>query len=84
MKTAVDLLLSGGTVITMDSQRRILRGGAVAIRDGKIAAVGPSEAVSPMVHAEEEWNLAGRFVLPGLVNVHTHLYQPSCEVMEMT
>lgn len=74
-RMAVDLLLSGGTIITMDSQRRILRGGAVAIHDGKIAAVGPCEAISSTVHAEEEWKLEGRLILPGLVNVHTHLYQ---------
>jgi len=75
MPMAVDLLLSGGTVITMDAYRRILRGGAVAIRDGKIAAVGPSDAMSSMVRAKKEWKLEGRLLLPGLVNVHTHLYQ---------
>src|SRR5436189_39663 len=29
-----------GTVITMDAERRIIRDGAVAVREGRIAAVG--------------------------------------------
>jgi predicted amidohydrolase YtcJ len=38
----IDLLLTGGTVVTIDQQRRILRDGAVAIDGGRIVAVGPS------------------------------------------
>ena len=35
----LDLAIVNGTVITMDAERRVLRGGAVGIRDGRIVAV---------------------------------------------
>ncbi len=35
----IDLLIAGGTVITMDPQHRVLEGGAVAVDDGCIVAV---------------------------------------------
>ncbi|MEU5852671.1 hypothetical protein [Saccharopolyspora shandongensis] len=39
-----DLLLSGGTVVTMDDERRILEPGAVAINGDRIIAVGTSKS----------------------------------------
>ncbi len=41
----------------------------IAIHQGKIVAIAPSLAMT----AEHEWALAGRIVLPGLVDLHTHL-----------
>lgn len=41
----------------------------IAIKHGKITAIAPN---LPMT-AEHEWNLAGRIVLPGFVDLHTHL-----------
>ena len=35
-----DLLIVGGTVVTMDKDRRLIEDGAVAVKDGKIALVG--------------------------------------------
>jgi 5-methylthioadenosine/S-adenosylhomocysteine deaminase len=43
MATKVDLLLAGGTVISVDERRRIIRDGAVAIRGTDIVAVGKRE-----------------------------------------
>lgn len=40
MKEAVDTLLAGGTVITVDEKRRVYRDGAVALRENAIVAVG--------------------------------------------
>ena len=39
-KEAADLLVLGGDVITMDTDRRVIRGGAIAARDGKITWIG--------------------------------------------
>jgi predicted amidohydrolase YtcJ len=35
-----DLIVSGGTLVTMDGKRRVIENGAIAIRDGLIGAIG--------------------------------------------
>jgi 5-methylthioadenosine/S-adenosylhomocysteine deaminase len=66
-----DLLVENGLVITMDSQRRILNPGYVAVLDKKIVHVG---AGSPVGYATvERINAAGAVVLPGRGNAHNHL-----------
>ena len=39
-------LLHGGTVLTVDAENRVLEGGLIAIRDGRITGVGPAANVS--------------------------------------
>ena len=52
----------------------IIRDGAVAIRGGKIVAVGTTAAVRRQVGpAERELDATGRVVTPGFVDPHTHL-----------
>jgi imidazolonepropionase len=49
--------------------------GAVAIEDGRVVAVGPTEAVTreyPPENAVEHVDADGRAVLPGFVDAHTH------------
>ncbi|MEU2789633.1 amidohydrolase [Streptomyces sp. NPDC007100] len=70
---AADLLVHGGTVLTVDAAGTVLRDGAVAVRDGEIVAVGPAGEVRAAYRAAEEIDAAGCLVLPGLVNTHTHL-----------
>jgi 5-methylthioadenosine/S-adenosylhomocysteine deaminase len=65
-------LLHGGTVLTVDKENRVFEGGFVAIRDGRIAGVGPA-ALSPDPSGfDEVLDLTGHLVIPGLVNAHTH------------
>jgi len=68
----VDLLVTGGAVLTMDATRTIIEDGAVAIRDGKIIAVGPTEDLAGRYHPRRRLYARGAFVLPGLINAHTH------------
>lgn len=68
----VDLLLRHGRVITMDRRRRILVDGAVAVRGGSIALVGPDREVAASVDAASVRDLAGALVHPGLVDAHAH------------
>lgn len=68
-----DILFVGGTVLTMDAQRRVIRDGAVAVRDGRIVAVGPLEDVHAHWMANETRDCRDCIVMPGLVNTHTHL-----------
>mgnify|MGYP002353557546 FL=1 len=67
-----DLLIVGGTVVTMDGGRRVIEDGAVAIKDGKILKVGPRAVVTKNLTAKRTVNAAGKAVIPGLINTHTH------------
>lgn len=64
-----DLILAGGTVVS--GRGRFVAD--VAIRDGIIVAVGAPEAMPP---AKEVVSVAGKFVLPGAIDVHVHFREP--------
>jgi 5-methylthioadenosine/S-adenosylhomocysteine deaminase len=66
----VDLLITGGTVVTMAGPN--VENGAVAIRDGAIIDVGPAAEVESRYAAADRVDARGTAVLPGLVNAHTH------------
>lgn len=51
----------------------LVAGGAVAIRDGRILAVGSSDELLRQVQAANVLDAAGRVVMPGFVDPHTHL-----------
>jgi len=74
MTERFDLLLTGGTVVTVDDARRIIDDGAVGIADGRIEAVGTAAELAG-VRAARIVDCTGKAVLPGLVDCHTHLYQ---------
>ncbi|HMS09973.1 MAG TPA: hypothetical protein PKE66_10850, partial [Pyrinomonadaceae bacterium] len=63
-----DLVISGGKVVTMDAGRRVIEDGAVAIREGKIVAVGSRAEVVRGFRARRTINAAGKVVIPGLIN----------------
>ena len=69
----VDLLIRGGVAYTMDASRRIIRDGAVAVEGDTIVDVDPVEEVEGRHSAERVIDATGMAVLPGFVNVHTHL-----------
>ncbi|WP_371581408.1 amidohydrolase [Streptomyces sp. NBC_01314] len=73
MSEHVDLLVHGGDVLTVDEAGTLLRGGAVAVREGEIIAVGRAEELRTAYTAAETIGAEGCLVLPGLVNAHTHL-----------
>jgi 5-methylthioadenosine/S-adenosylhomocysteine deaminase len=68
-----DVLVSGGTVITMDPGRRVLRDGAIAITGDRIVDVGRREDVVPHYRAERIIDARGRVVTPGLIQTHVHV-----------
>jgi 5-methylthioadenosine/S-adenosylhomocysteine deaminase len=70
---AVDLLLTGGTVVSMDSSFRVLQDGAVAVKGERIVAVGPAAELAARFDAARTIDTSGRIVMPGLVNTHTHV-----------
>lgn len=73
MSTARPLVLRGGAVLTLDRAARVLRGGEVVLADGRIVAVGAGGTVAQ--GDAEVLDVAGCFVLPGLIQGHVHLGQ---------
>ncbi|MFL6336041.1 MAG: amidohydrolase family protein [Pyrinomonadaceae bacterium] len=69
----VDLVVSGGTVVTMDAQRRVIEDGAVAVAGGRIVAVGKRSEVVGRFAARETIDARGGAIIPGLINGHTHV-----------
>ena len=69
----VDLLILGGTVVTMNEERRVLEEGAIAIDKGVIVGVGPQDEIQRKYTAAQVLNGKGKAILPGLINGHTHL-----------
>jgi Cytosine deaminase and related metal-dependent hydrolases len=69
----VDIIVLGGTVVTMDKDRRVIEDGAVAIRNGEIVAVGKRTDVTRNTSAKRTINAAGKVIIPGLINTHTHV-----------
>ena len=72
MKKA-DILLTNGLVVTVNALGEIVPQGAVAIKDGQIAAVGTSEAIAAEWQAPETIDCQGAAILPGLINAHSHV-----------
>ena len=66
----LDLVVTGGTLLTMNGAMEILENPVIGIREGRIAFVGAGMADIP--EAREQIDAAGCAVLPGLVNTHTH------------
>ncbi|RLE87775.1 MAG: amidohydrolase, partial [Thermoprotei archaeon] len=66
-----DILIKNGLVVTMDSRRRVIEEGYVAIVGDKIAEVDkdPSDK-----SAEKVIDAKGAIVMPGIICGHTHLY----------
>ena len=68
-----DLLIRGGTVVTMDAAFRVIETGAVAVQADRIVAVGTAAELSRRFEAARTIDASGQIVMPGLVNSHTHV-----------
>ena len=66
-----DVVLTGGTIHTVDAARSTAE--ALALRDGRIAAVGPAASVRRLIGPSTRVvDLRGRTVVPGFGDAHVH------------
>ena len=83
---SADLILSGGAVYTVDDARPWAE--AVAVRNGRIAAVGSDADVRQLMGPQTEVvQLGGRMLLPGFQDAHVHpasggLERDRCDLTE--
>ncbi len=77
MSEPADLLVTAVRVVTMDDARTVWADGAVAVRDGVVAEVGPRAEVEQRWDARERVDGGDGVLLPGLINAHVHLTGPT-------
>ncbi len=69
----IDTILYGGTVVTMNAQFDLIPDGAVAIHGTDIVAVGSRADLLARYESDNAVDCGGHYILPGLVNAHTHV-----------
>lgn len=67
------LVKNAELLVTMDDERREIRRGSLIVEGNRIVAVGGRELLSAGV--DEELDLRGHVVIPGLINTHHHMFQ---------
>jgi 5-methylthioadenosine/S-adenosylhomocysteine deaminase len=71
-KEKVDLLVTGGIVVTMDGARTIYQNGSVAVTGDTIVAVGPKTDLDARYSASQTIDATDTLIVPGFINGHTH------------
>lgn len=69
-KTEVDLIVENGVIYTVDSAFTVSQ--AMAIKDGKIVAVGKNEEISNNYSAIKNIDAKGNAIFPGFIDAHAH------------
>ncbi|HET9446803.1 MAG TPA: amidohydrolase family protein [Steroidobacteraceae bacterium] len=63
--------LTGARIVTMNDARQVIDNGTIIVRDNRIVAVGAGASVEIPADAQR-LDLAGRTVLPGIIDAHAH------------
>ncbi len=69
----VELLVLGGTLVSMDQDRRVIQDAGVAVAGGRIVAVGTRKEILAQYTAAQTVEADGKLIVPGLINGHTHI-----------
>lgn len=77
------LLAGNGTVLTFDETMTRIENGCVAVEGGIITAVGDTKALRSRYPEAEFLDARGRFILPGLINAHHHIYSAFARGMNL-
>ena len=67
-----DIIVTGGTVITMDPERRIIEDGALAITNDRIIAVGSRFEIERDHTADKFIEYDNGVIMPGIIDGHGH------------
>jgi 5-methylthioadenosine/S-adenosylhomocysteine deaminase len=70
--TPADILITGGTIVTMNPTREIIEDGAVAIAGNRIVAVGPTAELRGKYRAAQVIDAKRKIIMPGLIDGHGH------------
>lgn len=68
-----DIVIRGGWLVTLNSEREIYRDGLVAIQGSKIAAAGSRAELGNRYRGDIEITATDNVILPGMVNGHRHI-----------
>jgi predicted amidohydrolase YtcJ len=69
----VDLIIFNANIYTVDSA--FSKAQAIAVRDGKIEAIGNSQEITGKYYADTKINAEGKFIYPGFIDAHAHFYR---------
>ena len=79
-----DLIVEAAAVVTVDPEWKVFAPGFVAVKDGRISALGPA-AEGERREAVQRVRAPRAFAMPGFVNAHTHIsmaaFRGACEDM---
>ena len=67
------IVLHDTTIVTVDGADSVLTGAALAVHEGRIAALGATAEVLARFPSAERVDARGRVIFPGFANTHTHL-----------
>lgn len=68
-------IVKNGLLVTMDSESRVIKDGAVAIEGKFIKEVGKTKSLCAKWPDAETIDATDHMILPGFINAHTHLFQ---------
>ena len=66
-----DLVIFNARIYTVDSAFTIAE--AMAIKDGKIEAIGSNKEITEKYYTKEKINALGKFIYPGFIDPHSHI-----------
>ena len=79
-KEKVDLIVSGGSVYTVDKEFTVAE--AFVVKDGKVVAVGSSQKILDKYDSENLIDVEGKFVYPGFNDAHCHFNGYAVNLMQ--
>ena len=77
------ILIKNGTLITLGEENQVIENGAVLIEGNKIEDFGTTEKIKKPANTEEI-DAKGKFIMPGFICAHHHLYSAFSRGIELT